>query len=596
MTKQEASPDDISPGHNDQNIVPSNEDELRSKILTAERSTLPEGYFLSREFVGTFGGIAFSLAATYFAFQAGAGALININQQIGPSENYYLFSIVWTVSQPISMLLFGRLSDMFGRRNLALGANILGIIGGIIAATSQSINQLIAANVLLGLASGIPGSYPLLTGELMTNKLKFLGTIVVVVPNIIATGFGPYLGLRLSILSSWRWIFYIYIILMVIGTTLWYFFYHPPSFVQLHGTSISRKAELATIDWLGTFLLVSGLVLFLLGIAWGGQPYKWTSGRVLGLLIPGAVLSISFVLYEVYGNPAKPIVPMKFFKDVRGYTCVVIISAITGCLQTALFILWPSQVAYIFGSTTNGWEETAWMSSVVNFAAWAGIIIVGPLFHVIKHLRLQLVVGSAWMTAFLAAMSTITYSNKGSAIAFAFLSTFPIGWGEVMTMLMVQYIVPERDLGVAFAVVSSVRTIMGSIFAAVFVAIYTNKLPGYMTSIVVPALQKTSLSADAISEVLATAPTASQAALSAIEGVTPDILRVINAKVADAYGHSYAFVYYTAAALGAVCLLAALCLRDFDVYLTDHVARMVYKKEETKEDSLAKHIEHPEGV
>ncbi|KAG5772916.1 hypothetical protein H9Q72_001095 [Fusarium xylarioides] len=345
MTKQEASPDDISPGHNDQDIALSNEDELRSKILTAERSTLPEGYFLSREFVGTFGGIAFSLAATYFAFQAGAGALVNINQQIGPSENYYLFSIVWTVSQPISMLLFGRLSDMFGRRNLALGANILGIIGGIIAATSQSINQLIAANVLLGLASGIPGLYPLLTGELMTNKLKFLGTIVVVVPNIIATGFGPYLGLRLSILSSWRWIFYIYIILMVIGTTLWYFFYHPPSFVQLHGTSINRKAELATIDWVGTFLLVSGLVLFLLGIAWGGQPYKWTSGRVLGLLILGAVLSISFVLYEVYGNPAKPIVPMKFFKDVRGYTCVVIISAITGCLQTALFILWPSQVA-----------------------------------------------------------------------------------------------------------------------------------------------------------------------------------------------------------------------------------------------------------
>lgn len=146
------------------------------------------------------------------------------------------------------------------------------------------------------------------------------------------------------------------------------------------------------------------------------------------------------------------------------------------------------------------------------------------------------------------------------------------------------------------AVVSSVRTIMGSIFAAVFVAVYTNKLPGYMASIVVPALQNTSLSADAISEVLATAPTANQAALSAIKGVTPEILRVINAKVADAYGHSYAFVYYTAAALGAVCFFAAMCLRDFDVYLTDHVARMVYKKEETKEDSLAKHIEHREGA
>lgn len=201
-------------------------------------------------------------------------------------------------------------------------------------------------------------------------------------------------------------------------------------------------------------MLVTGLVLFLLGISWGGQPFPWSSGRVLGLLIPGAVIFIAFVLYEIYGNPKNPIIPMHFFKDVRGYTCVVIISAITGCLQTCAFILWPSQVNYIFGSTSSGWEQTAYMSSVVNLGAWAGIIIVGPLFHIIKHLRLQLLVGSIWMTAFLGAMSTITYTNKASAIAFAFLSTFPIGWGEIMTMLMVQYIVPEHDLGVGFGKLS----------------------------------------------------------------------------------------------------------------------------------------------
>lgn len=220
--------------------------------------------------------------------------------------------------------------------------------------------------------------------------------------------------------------------------------------MQLHGTAPSRRSRLATVDWVGSFLLVAGLALFLLGISWGGQPFPWSSGRVLGLIVPGAVCCIAFVLYEIYGGAKYPIIPMHFFKDVRGYTCIVIISAITGCLQTAAFILWPSQVTYIFGSTTSGWEETAWMSTTVNLAAWAGIITVGPLFHVIKHLRLQLVVGSAWMTAFLAAMAFISYTNKASAIAFAFLAVFPIGWGEVMTMLMVQYIVPEHDLGVAF--------------------------------------------------------------------------------------------------------------------------------------------------
>lgn len=198
------------------------------------------------------------------------------------------------------------------------------------------------------------------------------------------------------------------------------------------------------------FLLVAGLVLFLLGISWGGQPYPWDSGLVLGLLISGAVTLIIFVLYEIYGNLSTPIIPMHLFKDFRGFSCVVIISGITGCLQTAAFIVWPSQVTYIFGSSSSGWEQTAWMSSVVNFAIWGGIMLLGPLYHIVKHLRLQLIVCSVWMTAFLGAMSTINYENRDSAIAFAFLALFPVGWGEIFTMLMVQYIVSDRDLGVAF--------------------------------------------------------------------------------------------------------------------------------------------------
>ena len=188
----------------------------------------------------------------------------------------------------------------------------------------------------------------------------------------------------------------------------------------------------------------------MLGISWGGQPYPWSSGRVLGLLIPGGVVLIAFVLYEVYGEVKRPIIPMRLFADVRGFSCVVIISAITGCIQMAAFILWPSQVHYIFGSTSSGWEETAWVSCVVDMGSWAGIMMIGPLYHAVKHLRYQLLVGSVWMTAFLGAMSTITYTSRASAIAFAFLASFPMGWGEIFTMLMVQYIVSERDLGVAF--------------------------------------------------------------------------------------------------------------------------------------------------
>jgi hypothetical protein len=362
------------------------------------------------------------------------------------------------------------------------------------------------------------------------------------------------------------------------------------------------------------FLLAAGIVLFLLGISWGGQPYPWNSGLVLGLLISGAVTLVLFVLYEVFGKVASPIIPMHLFKDIRGFSCVVIISAITGCLQTAAFIVWPSQVQYIFGSTSTGWQDTAWMSSVVNFASWAGIICIGPLFHLLKHLRFQLLFGSIWMTCFLGAMSTISVTDKGSAIAFSFLAMFPVGWGEIFTMLMVQYIVADRELGVAFgeystfslnkthqgvprgeteltlvAVVSSMRTIVGSVFTAIFVAIYSNKIPAMLTKYAIPELSKTGLPASSIVAALKTVASANQAALLKIPGMTPAILKVLNESVAIAYGHAYAYVYYTAVALGIVCVLAAASLRDFDKYLTDHVSRQVYHKEDTKVDILETH-------
>lgn len=69
-------------------------DELRSKALATEKKDLPEAYFRSSRLIGTFIGIAFTLAATYFLFQAAAGAIIAINEDIGPSSNASLALIV----------------------------------------------------------------------------------------------------------------------------------------------------------------------------------------------------------------------------------------------------------------------------------------------------------------------------------------------------------------------------------------------------------------------------------------------------------------------------------------------------------------------
>lgn len=188
---------------------------LRSEALATDASKLEDGYFLSPRIVGSFVGTGIVVVATYFQFQALAAVLTSaVYSDIGPSANVALVSTVWSSAQPIALLLFGRLSDRFGRRNFALGSCVLAIIGGIVAATAQSIETLIGAEFIMGIASGVPAAYSLLAGELVSNKYKYVGTALVVVPNVIATGFGAYIGLALVQVANWRWIFYIYIIIM----------------------------------------------------------------------------------------------------------------------------------------------------------------------------------------------------------------------------------------------------------------------------------------------------------------------------------------------------------------------------------------------
>jgi len=231
---------------------------------------------------------------------------------------------------------------------------------------------------------------------------------------------------------------------------LWFFFYHPPSYVQLHGKKSSKIEELKKIDFIGVFFLVAGLTLFLLGISWGGLAVPWNSPKILGLLISGAAAMVIFILYEVFLTPAQPIIPMRFFRDLRGFTCLEIISATYGVMNIALFVMWPQQVTYIFGSTVSSWQESAWLSTTAAFGLWGGIVLFGPLMHFVKHIRWQILVSSIWMTAFLGACASITVDKKSQAIAFSFLGGLTIGWGEVIAAIMVQYVVSDQDLGVAF--------------------------------------------------------------------------------------------------------------------------------------------------
>ncbi|KAL2421666.1 Trichothecene efflux pump TRI12 [Exophiala dermatitidis] len=529
-----------------------------SEALSTDASKVRSGYFISPSLIGALASISLSTVASYWGFSPAAAVITVINADIGPSSTSSLFSIIWTVASAVSLILFGRISDKFGRRWFLIAATGAGFVGGVIAGTAKTMDTLVGANVLLGLGAGVHTCYGLTTGEVCPNKYKFLAVVLVVVPNVIPTGFGAYLALMLTHTASWRWIYYIYLIIQGIALILMVLFYHPPSFRQLHGNERTRMQEIKRIDWVGMFLLVAGLVLFLLGISWGGSPVPWSSPRILGLVISGGITLVLFGFWEVFSHTPNPLIPMHLFKDLRGFTPLFIISAVSGTVYLATAILWPSQISAIYASTITSWQKQAWASTTIAFGIWGGIVILGPFVSIIKHVRIQLIVMMAVSVAFLGALASCNSSNFSQSAAFSFLATFPAGILEVMTGLLVQLDSNDADL-------------------AVFVAILSNEAPKKLQEYVVPAALNAGLPKSSLTDLFTALDVGTTAALEAVPGMTNEILAAVGSATATAYAAAYSYVYYAAVAIGVLGLFACVIIKDYDPLFTDHIPRQIYK-------------------
>jgi MFS family permease len=176
---------------------------------------------------------------------------------------------VWTLGSCIGFLLVGRISDIFGRRYMVLGVQVLGLVGCIIGSCAKSVNMLIAANACNGVSAAGQLSFGIVLGELVPNRMR--GPIVTLV--FLSSGpfaiFGPIIA-RLFIentSSRWRWSYYLGDIFSVIALLLYFFFYHPPTYDQLHVNGKIKRQQVKELDYIGMFLFISGCVLFLIGLS-----------------------------------------------------------------------------------------------------------------------------------------------------------------------------------------------------------------------------------------------------------------------------------------------------------------------------------------
>lgn len=190
---------------------------------------------------------------------------------------------------------------------------------------------------------------------------------------IPGSGLAPAIAYAFTYKSSvgWRGIFWFLTGMNALCTTLWFLFYRPPNFHMKHANA--RKIQfIKDFDYIGTILFILGMLLFLMGLAWGGTLHPWTSGHVIGTIVTGLAVLVGFICYETFMPLKEPVVPVHFFKR-RRWNVTIILWGLGATMYYANAILWPSMVFTLYNKDGDimwaGWASCIANSGII-FGEW----------------------------------------------------------------------------------------------------------------------------------------------------------------------------------------------------------------------------------
>jgi EmrB/QacA subfamily drug resistance transporter len=266
-----------------------------------------------------------------------ATAVPSIVKDIGGfSEFPWLFSI-YLLAQAVSVPVYGKLSDLFGRKPVVLFGIGLFLLGSIMCGAAWSMGLLIAFRVVQGLGAGaIMPTTITIVGDLYSieERAKVQGYIASVWG--IASVVGPTLGGLFSEYVSWRWIFYVNVPLCLLAAGM-----------ILRGFKEKVRRTHPRIDYRGAALLTSGLTLVILGVLEGGQAWAWDSPASIAILALGAAALVAFGLVE--RTAAEPVLPLWVFRR-RLLIATGLTSAGVGAILLGLSSYIPTYVQEVIGT------------------------------------------------------------------------------------------------------------------------------------------------------------------------------------------------------------------------------------------------------
>jgi EmrB/QacA subfamily drug resistance transporter len=415
----------------------------------------------SRSALVTFGAIMLATLLAALDQTIVATALPKIVSDLNGFEHLSWVVTAYLVSSTVTVPLYGKLSDLYGRRRLFLIAISVFLAGSALCGAAQSMGQLIAFRALQGIGAG--GLIPLSQAAIADlfpprERGRYQGYISGMWG--IAAVAGPLLGGTLADHASWRWIFYINLPLGLLALVVVMRTMHSQTQIREH-----------RIDYLGAALLSGAITAILLATVWGGTSYPWGSWEVVGMAAAGALLAVAFGITERFAP--EPLLPLQLFK-IRIVSVSCAAGLVIGALLFAVTIYAPVFMQDVLGSSaTNSGALLIPLS-----AGWViSSVIVGQLVARTGRYKIWPIVGS---TLVLLGFVLLTTLGTGSTLATisAYLVLIGIGMGVMFQVYVIaaQNAVPVSQIGVTTGQLNFFRSMGGSFAVAGLGALLTSRL------------------------------------------------------------------------------------------------------------------------
>jgi EmrB/QacA subfamily drug resistance transporter len=378
---------------------------------------------------------------------------------------------VYLLASTVVVPIFGKLSDMFGRKPFIIAGIFLFVASSAACGAAPNMLLLIVARGAQGVAGGMLVAAVFATmGDLFNalERAKYMGYFFATFT--VASISGPTIGGLLTDGPGWRWCFFINLPIGALATIA----------IAMTMPNGRRGGRLSSIDFGGAALLCVSTIALLLALVWSDEAYGWGSAQTIGLFAVAAVGTIAFIRHEI-GHP-EAILPMSLFRNR------VFVQANLLMVLSAIAVFGSVQYLPTFIQTALGASATA--SGIVSTPQAIGFLVssigAGQLVARTRRFKYPVIAGAIVLCVACFLLHLLNENTSELHIA-ALMVLLGVGTGlaQPMMSVLIQSSVPRSQIGVStsarqfFFQVSSVVAIavFGLLFATTYQSSFTSHLP-----------------------------------------------------------------------------------------------------------------------